>query len=89
MASGAYARALPSLRIATRVAPDDATLWYNLACCEARMGRSAEALASLERALDLGFPRPTQIESDPDLASLRGQAAFARLVERARAAERP
>jgi tetratricopeptide (TPR) repeat protein len=89
MASGAYARALPSLRIATRVAPDDATLWYNLACCEARRGRSAEALASLERALDLGFPRPTQLESDPDLASLRGQAAFARLVERARAAERP
>jgi dienelactone hydrolase len=89
IASGAWARVVPSLRIATRVAPDDATLWYNLACSEARTGRAAEALVSLERALDLGIPRPTQLETDADLASLRSDPAFARLVEKARAAEKP
>ena len=51
--------------------------------------RAAEALVSLERALDLGIPRPTQLETDADLASLRSEPAFARLVEKARAAEKP
>ena len=88
-AAGDHARAVPALRIATRVAPDDAALWYNLACAQARTGRPADALASLDRALDLGLPRPTQLETDPDLASLRADAAFASRVERARAAERP
>ena len=88
-ASGDYVRAVPALRIATRSAPGDATAWYNLACAEARTGLSTEALASLERALDLGIPRPTQIESDADLASLHSDPTFFRLVEKARAAERP
>ncbi len=70
---------------------------YNAACAEALAGRSAEALAWLERARDLGFVHgPSRIEavaSDPDLASLHGTAGFESELEemrldRARALER-
>ena len=86
--TGDYARAVPALRLATRAAPADATAWYNLACALARTSHTADALAALERALDLGIPNPVQLETDADLTSLRAEPAFARLVEKARAAAR-
>lgn len=80
-----WPRAAAVLALATELRPQDAAARYNLACAQARSGRSAEALASLERALDLGIARPEQMADDEDLASLRDEPAFRRLLERARA----
>jgi tetratricopeptide (TPR) repeat protein len=49
---------------------------YNIACAHARMQQSAEALASLERAIAAGFDVSEYVHEDADLASLRGNAAF-------------
>jgi tetratricopeptide (TPR) repeat protein len=59
---------------------------YNSACARAIAGRKDEALSWLTRAIDMGFAHgPSRIEAvrlDPDLAVLRGSAAFESAVER-------
>jgi dienelactone hydrolase len=84
-ASGDYTTAVAALQLATAAGSDNPATWYNLACAQAHVGSRRDALASLTRALDLGLPQPEQRETDADLAALRGEAEFARLVERARA----
>jgi len=56
---------------------------YNLACYHALVGEKREALASLRRALDLGFA-DVAIEKDPDFAALRGDPRFEAIVAEAR-----
>lgn len=55
-------------------------LLYNRACYLARQGEDATALAALAAALAAGFPDPTAVHTDPDLAPLRRLPAFAALV---------
>ena len=58
--------------------PNHAGTVYNLACAEARAGRTDDAFAHLARALEL---RPQFIESmqhDPDLGSIRDDPRFPR-----------
>lgn len=85
-ASGDFPKAVAALSIAAEVQPGSPFTWYNLACAQARAGDRRDALASLAKALDLGLPRPEQIETDTDLDSLRSDPAFAELVARAHAA---
>jgi tetratricopeptide (TPR) repeat protein len=47
------------------------TAAYNLACLDARKGRSDAAFAQLDKALAAGFDDGATLEKDPDLASLR------------------
>ncbi len=59
-----------------RGSPEDA---YGLASARARQGQTEQALAALERAMQLGLT-PRQVEaarSDEDLAALRGDVRFA------------
>ncbi len=60
--------------------PFDRVMIYNLACLEARGGLAGAALASLERAAAARFDDLAQLETDPDLAPLRGEPRFAALV---------
>ncbi|HEX7615153.1 MAG TPA: hypothetical protein VF554_07725 [Thermoanaerobaculia bacterium] len=53
---------------------------YNLACLDARSGRSDQAFARLERAIAAGFDDGVSLEKDPDLAPLRGKPRFASIV---------
>jgi Zn-dependent protease len=53
---------------------------YNAACSLARAGRTDQALEWLRRALGAGFGDVEQLVKDPDLASLRADPAFAKLV---------
>jgi tetratricopeptide (TPR) repeat protein len=60
--------------------PESASLYYNLACLEAVVGNADAALAALRRAIEL---RPEAVDwarGDADLASLRGDAGFERLI---------
>ena len=75
-----YAEAERVCQTAVRLAPYDATARYNLACAQARQGKTDEALDALEKAVDLGFNNPTQLEQDDDLASLREQERFQKML---------
>ncbi len=79
-----YRRAVPGLDLVSDLFPEDAFALYNLACAQARSGAPDAALAALEKALAHGLKQPLQMETDADLASLRGRPEFARLLERAR-----
>jgi hypothetical protein len=81
-----WPRAALVLMLAAEVRPEEPNVRYNLGCALALSGRAPEALVQLERALDLGVADPAQMATDEDLASLRDEPAFRRLLERARAA---
>jgi tetratricopeptide (TPR) repeat protein len=53
---------------------------YNLACLWATTGRTDEALAALDQARTHGLDDPPRLESDADLASLRGLPRFRQLL---------
>jgi hypothetical protein len=61
---------------------------YAVAAEEARLGRSDEALRSLEAALRSRAPMMVLIESDPSFDALRGDPRFGDVVRRVRAARR-
>lgn len=56
--------------------PDNPSVLYNLACCEALTGRREEALAHLARAAEREERVAGWAAEDDDLASLRGDPAF-------------
>ncbi len=60
--------------------------WYNLACAYARLGESDRAFAALDSAVAQGVTERRNYESDADLAVLRTDARFARLLARLPAA---
>lgn len=62
--------------------PDEPTVHYNLACSLALTGRADEALAALERCVDLGYDDPDFLRGDEDLAALRDDPRFVELLER-------
>lgn len=69
------------LRLA-RLCPDDPTVRYNLACSYALTGRRDEALATLERAIELGYRDVGHMLKDKDFVSLHDDERFAELIAR-------
>jgi hypothetical protein len=53
---------------------------YRLACCHALRGDRDRALAALGKAFDLGYRHTERARADPDLAVLRDDARFRRIV---------
>jgi len=53
---------------------------FTVACAYARKGNNDEALEKLRLAVTAGFKRKWQIEQEPDLAGLRGEERYAKLV---------
>lgn len=53
---------------------------FNLACLDARQGRTDPAFALLDQAIAAGFDDGVALEKDPDLASLRGKPRWAAVV---------
>ena len=64
---------------------DQPIVVYNLACALAVRGRTREALATLGRAVELGFTDAEGMAGDADLASLRGKPEYEALLARLRA----
>ena len=69
------------LKLAT-LRPNDPTVHYNLACSYALTGHRDEALATLERAIELGYRDVGFLMKDEDLVSLHDDEAFAQLIAR-------
>lgn len=57
---------------------------FNIACAYARMEDNDKAIAALDRALDMGYNVPFQIQQDVDLLTLRGTPGYDSRIERAR-----
>ena len=79
---------LPKCRRMTELIPSQPTPWYNLACGQALLGRTEDALKSLATAVEKGFGDPAHMKKDPDLKTLRADKRFDDLVEKARKNEK-
>jgi dienelactone hydrolase len=80
--AGEPRRSEKALALADALRPADRLASYNIACGWARLGRKAEALAALERAVAAGFAGRELMLADDDLHSLRDEPAFRALLER-------
>ena len=78
---GEHERALDMANRALAVDPDDAALLYNVACVYASLNENERAIEVLERAVDRGFGQREWIESDPDLAPLRGTPRYEAILQ--------
>lgn len=63
-----------------RLLPANSTAHYNLACSLALKKRKAEALRSLQRAIELGYRDVDWLMQDPDLDALKNHPAFKTLM---------
>ncbi len=64
--------------------PADALVHYNLACSYALTDQPERAIASLHRALDLGYCDFNWLRRDPDLRSIRRSPLYRSVRERIR-----
>lgn len=76
-----YVKAAEYLRRAIDQNPRNAAAHYNMACLQARLGQSDDAMASLNAAKSNGMTMTASARRDPDLASLRGRSDFETLFK--------
>ena len=55
---------------------------YNIACAYSKLGKCAESVASLSKAIDYGFNNLDTMKADPDLRSIQGSAEFGALMKK-------
>ncbi len=79
---GDYQKGLDIDQRLVRLRPADPTVHYNLACSYALLKQVDPALGALGRAFALGYRDFRYALADPDLANLRQDPRFARLVRR-------
>jgi thiol-disulfide isomerase/thioredoxin len=82
--SGDTAAAIAAFRSQEQLVPRGREGAYNVACVYGRAGRVNEAIEWLTRSLDAGLDDTMTLEGDGDLESVRGDARFAGLLEKAR-----
>src|SRR5262245_39298439 len=78
--AGEYAEVADRLRSAVERHPGYALLFFNLACCESRLGRTADALGHVRQAIGLNEEFRGYARDDPDLAGIRDDPAFREVV---------
>ena len=74
--AGHYDKARSLCQKALEWEPENSVHHYNLACIEAKAGLPDAAFAALTKANKIGFADTEGLNSDPDLASLRGDSRF-------------
>ena len=77
---GRYQDGLRADREMVRMEPRSPTAWYNLACSLARTAQPAAAFDALEKAVALGYDDAEWMREDDDLASLRADPRYARIL---------
>lgn len=55
---------------------------YNIACCQARLGNTQNALIALAGALEAGYSDFATLRADPDLESIQSNEKFLGLIKR-------
>jgi tetratricopeptide (TPR) repeat protein len=78
LAADRIERGLAVLEEGLEAKGESARLLYDMACLESRSGRLEEALAHLERAIELEPKYAGDAADDPDLEAIRGDPRFPR-----------
>jgi hypothetical protein len=68
------------LGVAAEIHADRWDAWYNLGAAHARAGNRRQALASIEKAISLGYKDGKYLAADEDFVSLRNDKRFQALV---------
>jgi Flp pilus assembly protein TadD len=79
---GDYEKGLSVDRRLVRLRPADPTVYYNLACSYCLLSQVDESFAALERAISLGYRDVAHMSKDPDLANLRSDPRYRKLLGR-------
>lgn len=78
-----YSTAIRYFESAIKLFPEESTNYYLLASCQAQVGDTDAALASLELAIETGFNDVANIKSNQFLRVLRDTPGYAELIRRA------
>jgi hypothetical protein len=78
--AGDYATALERLQEVNAERPNEALVLFNIACCEARLGRTDDAVEHLREAFAADKRVVENARTDEDLDSLREDPRFTELV---------
>lgn len=65
----------------SRLRPQDATIFYNLACSYSLLNNPYAALIAIKKAIELGYDEFTHLYNDPDLANLLADAEFQKYLK--------
>jgi hypothetical protein len=86
--TGKHAEAEKHCQAAVELIPHEPNGHYNLACAQARNGKTEAALNSLAKAVELGFNNVELLRTDDHLADLREEERFQQILENAATAKR-
>jgi tetratricopeptide (TPR) repeat protein len=78
--AGAYAEAAHRGRVLIEAHPDQASLYYNVACCESLAGRPADAVEHLRQAIAMWEGGRELARGDSDFDPVRNEPGFKELV---------
>ena len=79
-AAGRYAEAADRGGELIEARPDQAYLYFNLACCESLAGRTTDAVDHLRRAIEMSEQFRAYAKDDSDLDPIRDEPAFKQLI---------
>lgn len=80
--AGKYAEAADKGRELLMARPDQPYLYYNVACCESRAGRPADAIEHLQTAIEMWANCRGMARDDPDFDPIRDSLEFGELLNR-------
>ena len=86
---GFYQKGLQVDEKLAKLRPDDALIFYNLACSYSLMNDIAKGRAAMHRAFLLGYDDLADLDKDPDLLNLLGDAEFVEYLKQVRAELKP
>ena len=78
--AGQYAEVADRLAALVAAASQYPMLFYNLACCESRCGRTSDALDHLRQAVEASKEFRESAKDDSDLDAIRDEPAFRQLI---------
>jgi Cupin domain len=78
--AGGYAEVADRLADVVAASPQYPMLFFNLACCESRCGRTDDALVHLRHAIEMSEEFRASAKTDSDLDPIRDQPAFQQLI---------
>lgn len=81
-ANGMYEKGLMVDQKLSRLRPKDPMVHYNLACSYALLKKIDTAFDALEKAIALGYKDVYHLEMDKDLAYLREDIRYRKLIEK-------
>lgn len=79
-----YEEAIGKCEELIKLQPRNPGGYYNLACAQAQLGRTQQALEALAKAIEVGYDDFEHMKVDSDLESLHKDKAWADLVAKAR-----